>query len=372
LTDEQRQYSADFHRAMVEPFTDNRSWYRLLRAANASWGQVFRRLKYLEEISVGCCDIADQPPPTYTHTFVLQHGKDVVTEPHPPFVQDPTVNMAWASSVVVKTAPPTVRRLRLSMANMDNFNSFATVNRLLSLSYKGFPEISNMRTTSLSLTLRGISGTHGQRDWHGDTGSACTARYWKNTLNKLANLQHLELRNEMSLNDDLMFSDMEMSDSRACILDWIMPGLVLQQLRTLRLRHFLLDTATIETTFAGHWPRLERITLDEVLLMMQREDSIKFQDIHVDHLQGKSWLDFCRALVENQPGLHIVLDRPTSNVNNVDDYRLHPKYLKQLSELPRVDVVAQGPYSSLIRSPKDDSQDTQEQPLLPCVPTSIP
>jgi len=103
---------------MVEPFTDNRSWYRLLRAANDSWSLVFRRFKHLEKISVGCCEILDQPSPTYTHTFVLQHGRDVLSEPYPPYIEDAAVNMGWASSIVLNAAPPTVRYLKLSMANM--------------------------------------------------------------------------------------------------------------------------------------------------------------------------------------------------------------------------------------------------------------
>ncbi|KAH7095106.1 hypothetical protein FB567DRAFT_586436 [Paraphoma chrysanthemicola] len=371
LNQEQRQYNADYHRAMVEPFTDNRSWYRLLRAADASWGQIFRRLKSLEEISVGCCDIVDQPPPTYTHTFIRQHGRDIINQPYPKFVEDATVNVAWASVLVVKAAPASVRRLQVSMANMDNFNSFATVNRLLGLSYQGFYELSK-DITRLSLTLSGIAGTHGSRDWHGETGSAFTARYWKSTLNKLANLQHLELQNDMSLNEDLMFSDMQMSDPKACILDWILPGLIVEQLRTLHLRHFLLDNATVETTFAGHWPLLEKLVFDEVLLMQREEEGINFRRNKIEHLLGKSWVDLCRALAESLPALRIILDRPTSNVNDVDDYRLHPTYLEQLSKLPQVHLIARGPYSQMVRSPNHDIQGVIEEPLLPSVPTATP
>jgi hypothetical protein len=80
---------------MVEPFTDNRSWYRLLRYAQSSWGQVCNRFRNLEGISVGCCEIVDQPWPTFTHTFVLQHGRNVVYEPNPIYLEDSAVNMAW-------------------------------------------------------------------------------------------------------------------------------------------------------------------------------------------------------------------------------------------------------------------------------------
>ncbi|KAF2025530.1 hypothetical protein EK21DRAFT_76197, partial [Setomelanomma holmii] len=37
-------------------------------------------------------------------------------------------------------------------------------------------QIPNMQVTRLLLTIQGIAGTHGNCDWHGDTGSAGTAR----------------------------------------------------------------------------------------------------------------------------------------------------------------------------------------------------
>jgi hypothetical protein len=85
----------------------------------------------------------------------------------PPFLQDDAANIGWASSIVLKTAPSTVRSLRLGLANLDNFNSFSTVNRVLSLGYR-WPHIRpdlELEVTRLSLTLRGIAGTHGSQIW---------------------------------------------------------------------------------------------------------------------------------------------------------------------------------------------------------------
>jgi hypothetical protein len=116
---------------MVEPFTNSRSWYRLVSAVGTSLGRVFKQYPNLEAISVASSKIVDHPSPTVTYAFILCHGKSVIWEPGPPFVQDDTVNTAWASLVVLRTMPPTIRSLRLSLANMDNFHSFSTVNRLI-------------------------------------------------------------------------------------------------------------------------------------------------------------------------------------------------------------------------------------------------
>jgi hypothetical protein len=343
MTEEQLQYAGEYHRAMVEPFTDNRSWYRLLRSANISWGQIFGRFPNLEEISVGCCEIVDQPSPTCTNTFVRQHGKGVIDEPNPPFFSDATINMAWASTMVIRTAPLHVRRLRLSMANMDNYNSFATINRLQSLSYRQPFDTRILRTTRLTLTLRGVAGTHGSKDWHGETGSAGSVRHWRSLLNSLRELQHLELHNGLSSDDRLPFSDGEASESGACILDWILPGLILTQLRTLRLCAFPLDTATIQTTFAGQWPCLEELIFDDILLVLNRKEGSGLELDEVGHLQGKSWLETCCALSQKYTKTRITLSRPSSIICDAGYSSLHPKYIKELNGLSGVVLVTGAP-----------------------------
>lgn len=339
MSDEARQYCSDYHRAMVEPFTDNRSWYRLLQAADASWGPVFKGFPNLEEISVGCCEIVDHPPPTSTYTFILRHGKSVIDEPHPPFVEDSTVNRAWASSIVLRTAPPTVRSLQLSMANIDNFNSFATVNRLLSLSYRVPGQRLFRGVTRLSLTVRGIAGAHGNRDWHGDTGSAGAARHWTTMLNSLPDLQSLELYNALRTDAQLHFSDEDLSSSVECILDWILPNLVLKQLRTLRLSKFHLNQDTMRKTLGGQFPSLQYLELSDIILLMMSNDASSDVADHVRHKSGQSWLHICRAVLEDRPGLQIAVNRPTSNLNGFGfDEALSPVYVEKISHLPGVHV----------------------------------
>jgi hypothetical protein len=345
MTDDQLQYCSNYHRAMVEPFTDNRSWYRLQREASLSWGEIFGRFSNLEIISVGCCRIVDQPSPTSTHTFLLQHGKTVIHEPSPSFVDDATVNMAWASSMVIRTAPTHVQELRLSLANMDNFNSFATINRLQSFSFRKPFNVRIMKTTRMRLALRGINGTHGSKDWTGDTGSAGSVRHWKTMLNSLEALQHLELYNVLSSSDLLPFSRMELSDQQASILDWILPDLRLKHLRTLRLcGGLLLDADTILNALSGHWPSLERLTIEDASLMLRDNDKTNTRALWPNHLEGESWLYICRTLISRYPGVYIHLNRVSSNYDDTHEHVVHPKYVNEIRGLPGVEIDPGEPY----------------------------
>ncbi|KAF1843830.1 uncharacterized protein K460DRAFT_368690 [Cucurbitaria berberidis CBS 394.84] len=360
MNDEQQEYCLNYHRAMVEPFTNNRRWQQLFRTANATWAQLFARFTHLDEISVKCCERVDQPRPTYTHTFVLQYGKFIHEDEHPKYVEDSTVNIAWASSVICRSAPPTVRSLRLSMANMDNLSSIATVNRLLSLSYRQ-PNVIRypIRITRLSLSLRGVAGVHGNRDWKGDTGSAGSVRFWKGVLNTSHGLQHLELRNSLTMNEDIRFSNLENSDSKACVLAWLLPGLAVSQLRTLRLCDFMLEKAVVQPTFSGHWPRLEALILDDIQLLLREEkEGIDAALVRFEHLRGQSWMEVCRTLSKENPGLRIKLNRPVSNMDDFEGHRLHPTYVEKIQSIPSVQLDTYG-YGSLVKLPNDELYSAQ-------------
>lgn len=371
MSDKQKEYCGDYYRAMVEPFTDNRSWYRLLRTAESAWRRVFQKFVGLERISVGCCNIVDHPSPTCTYTFVFNHGRSVIEEPDPPFIEDSAVNLAWASCMVMRAAPANVQSLRLSLANMDNFNSFATINRLLGISYKSYSVSHTLKMTRICLTLQGIRGTHGSRNWAGDTGSAAVVRYWKGMLNKAYCLQHLELRNELAVSNELQFSNLERTDLHGTIIDWLLPDLSLPQLRTLRLCDFLLDENLIHKTLSGKWPRLEQIILDDIQLMMRDENGQNLTPEHIAHLQGQLWLDICRKLTEEKQGLRIALNRPVANVYDVVDFRLHPRYVQQIEQLPGVKIDMRGPFGALVKPPKEESDSASAEPMLPNAPTTL-
>lgn len=323
---------------MIEPFSDNRSWYRLLRCADRSWGQVFRRFPKLEAISVGCCEIVDHPAPTYTHTFVLEHGRDVMSELHPPYAQDSAVNMAWASSIVLKAAPPWVRHFQLSMANTDNFNTFATVNRLLTMIQRWSiqPQLANI--TSLCLNIRGIAGTHGSSDWAGETGSAGSVRHWTKALNSVPELRHLELRDEMEVDSALRFSGNDMSDLEASVLEWILPELTLKRLRTLRLSRFSFDKTKVLDMFPDIWPCLETLILEDITLIMRDAQDTIASEEHQAHLEGASWVDACRWLVGDRGMPHVRVIRPTMRIHGLKTFMFSDGHWESITELPHVDV----------------------------------
>lgn len=175
------------------PFTNPANWKSLQTIASTSWKQLFARFRNLEELSVSCCQIVDMPPPTDTNAFVRQHGPRVVEEINPPWVEDSNVNMSWVSSLVYRTAPAFVQRLRLSMANIDNVNPGATVNILERLSYPtSINDFQLMHTARLELTLRGIAGVHvGESSvWIGTSFSGST---WCGIISCLPKLQHLKV-----------------------------------------------------------------------------------------------------------------------------------------------------------------------------------
>lgn len=334
----QHRYCDEYYNAMVEPFTDNRRWYKLLHAANSTWCRIFFKFENLESISVGCCERVDQPRPTCTNTFVLEHGRSVIEDVQPPFVEDATVNMGWASAIIFRVAPSTVQSLQLSMANLDNFNTVATVNRLLSLSYRNLHPGYMHNVTRLSLTLGGVTGVHGAQDWSGDTGSAGLVRHWKKELNSMRCLQHLELRDASNL-ENVPFSDLENTDLCATILDWLLPDLILDQLRTLRLCNFLLNRATVETTLSGYWPQLENLILEDIQLFLRRDETTGYGERYLQCVQGRSWLETCRALASKLP-CRIFLIRPVSILVGAEEYELESSYVEQIRQLPSVTLEA--------------------------------
>ncbi|KAF2800832.1 hypothetical protein K505DRAFT_263185 [Melanomma pulvis-pyrius CBS 109.77] len=347
MSDSQRQYCSKYHRAMVHPFTDNRRWYSLLSLARDSWREIFLHFPNLERISVGVCERSDHPAPTYTNAFITRYGKNVVEEVEPAFREDSTVNPAWASSIVLSSAPPSVKSLRLSMANLDNLNSFATVNRLLSFGYykSGYLLSRPLNyITQATLDLRGPKGTHGTRIWLGDTGSAGMVKYWRKVLISMQSLTDLEIRFDVHAKE-VGFTDMAESDPKGCILDWLLSELELRRLTKLRFRYFLINRDSFAKIFASasNWSNLKVLVLEEIRLIMDAElESQDNRQEHLDHIQGEAWLSTCQVLSDTLPGIEIELNRPVSNINGQRDYKIHPKYVKKFQQLHNVRLDLSG------------------------------
>ncbi|KAF2466686.1 uncharacterized protein BDR25DRAFT_345296 [Lindgomyces ingoldianus] len=360
FTKEQRQYCSDYHQAMVEPFTDSRRWLQLLSYARHLFPRIFGYFLNLETISVGICGRTEHPASTYTNLFVTQYGEGVINDVHPLYVEDPNANLAWASAVVLQSAPPSVKALHLSMANLDNLNSFATVNRLLSICYKNAKTLNRRPTkaiTSLTLDLRGIEGVHGHRDWNGDTGTAGMVRYWKHALGSLPSLATLDLRAD-NLDHDLNFSGLDDTDNKGCILEWLFAGLPLSNLKTLSVRYFLLHEETIPKIYDG-WPILKTLHLEEVRLMSIEEPEGESRPEHLRIIQGFAWLELCRWLEGTRPTIDIELNRPVSNINNFKDWVLHKNVIEKLSSLPNVKMLkTSGDYKACVSLPRDKLEDS--------------
>ncbi|ORY12763.1 hypothetical protein BCR34DRAFT_663666 [Clohesyomyces aquaticus] len=356
FTDEQRQYCSDYHRAMVEPFTDSRRWLQLLSYARQSFPRIFGYFPNLETIAVGVCKRTEHPNSTFTNLFVTQHGKQVIEDAHPYFTEDPNANLAWASAIALQSAPSSVKSLKLSIANLDNLNSFATVNRLLSICYKSAKTQTRQPTksiTSLTLDFRGIEGTHGDQAWNGDTGSAGMVRYWKYVLGSLPNLTSLDISGK-DLGHDLAFSSLEETNNNGCLLEWLFNGLRLVSLKSLFFRHFLIEKGTIPKV-CEEWPTLETLHLEEIRLLSIEDPQGESRPHHLDIIQGSAWLEMCTFLQGERPEIVVEVIRPISTINNFKDWRLHKKIIKKLCDLPNVkSLVTDGEYyCPNVNAPRD-------------------
>jgi hypothetical protein len=366
LTRVARSYCENYHRALVEPFVENRRWYMLLRNAQASWPDIFRSFPNLEEIGVGCCERIRHPSCTYTNVFVARHGNDVLSEVEPLYAEDSTVNMGWASAVVLASAPSSVRSLQLSIANFDNFNSFATVNRLLSIVYRDtmfLTEDPPLNITKLSITLRGIDGVHGQPEWSSDTGSAGLLRYWEKVISSLVGLKHLEFRQDMNSDPNLAFTSGENTKPMGNVVVSVLSQINHPRLETLQLHDFKIASTTLSNLFQDtdfiRSPCLQTVLLDNIRLSLYTaldEDLDDGRQSYLAHTQGMGWMNTCNCIARSLPGVTTVLKNPSSNIGLYmeKNCRLNPTFTEQIRGLPRVTLDNTSYYTAPVRqAPKN-------------------
>ncbi|KAF2121798.1 hypothetical protein BDV96DRAFT_639883 [Lophiotrema nucula] len=356
MNNEQQDYCANYHRALVEPFTDNRRWYKLLSSAIQTWPQIFNQFPNVNDLSVGICERDEHPWGTSTHQFVCQYGPTVLSHPDPKFVEDPTANLAWASSIILQAAPHTVKTLGLSAANLDSLNSFSTVNRLLSMVYSrntflDGPHLDGI--TSLTLDVRGVEGTHGSKDWHGDTGSIGMARYWTRVLKAMKNLKYLDIQD--ILYPDCSFTEGEESYTYACVLEWILPAIDFPKLETLRLRDSLVSRETLPKLLSRKMPSLKSVVLDEVHILLPETIEDEGGEAEESSLfKGQTWLEACQWLTSHFPGVEVHLVRPlmtlykrTDSPQNVPR-RLHSDWIRCIAKVKGVTLVSTGEYRNVV------------------------
>ncbi|KAF2000456.1 hypothetical protein P154DRAFT_620263 [Amniculicola lignicola CBS 123094] len=375
------EYFLNYHKALVEPFTSNNRWYALKSASRDMWYQTFRRFPNLEHISVGICKRNEHPSPTYTNTFVSQYGKDVIMNEEPMFVEDCTTNLAWASSSSLLRFPETVKSLHLHMANLDNLNTFATVNRLLNTCY-GDPMVPTVRPhlaqiTKLVLDIQGAEGVHGRASWPRNTGSAGAVRYWKKVLTCMKNLTHLDIR-QIAASNDVTFTDNEQTDLKSSILQWLLPDWThLEGLRHLALRYFKIDRDSISKILSSEMSQLTSLCLSEISLTWDEEDGYtNWGPQHLDHLQGQTWITTCQWLSTNLNLENIEIVRPLSNINTGNSYIMHPKVFDQVRAIPNVTLDTSGSLRRVVgfapreTMPKDPVPPLEDSYILelPAVP----
>lgn len=342
MTDHQRRYCRQYHRAMVEPFINNQRWTQLMISAGDTWRYILAKFDNLETIEVASCERTNQPWGTSTHSFVLEHGKSVLNEESPAYVEDDTINKGWASALLLTQLPTqNLRACSLTWAQTDNLNSFATVNRLLTSSYEMGINVHNS-LTHLDLTLEGVYGTHGSRDWHGNTGTAGGVRFWKRAINAMTNLQSLTLRDDLSHDEDKMFTSQEMTDAHGHPMEWLLHGIINKSLRTLRLEDLELNHWGVDAMLTTIPAALTTLVLVDCVLVDRKDDdeSINRNAFAERHILGYTWEQLCNRHVSCCPERLLRLVRPVSNSQGHRNYCLHATVVEQIVRYyrPRVSL----------------------------------
>jgi hypothetical protein len=204
---------------------------------------------------------------------------------------------------------------------------------------------------SLTLDMGGLKGTHGKiHEHHTSICSAGMVSHWRSLLTCMSSLTHLDIRFDRS-SEGVDWAEGPSTDKKGRILDWLLStrDIVFEHVTHLCFYGFLINRDTLCTpkVFASReqWPSLKHLTLDEIRLMWNQEPvGVDTDQVHLDHLQGDSWLRVCQHITDTLPGIEIEVHRPVSNINDDNDFKIHQKYNDILSQMLNVNVEVQGLY----------------------------
>ena len=274
---------------MVEPFIKSRCWFDLFSQTQHVCMQVFCRLPKLEHVEIGICERVDHPNPTLTNAFIKRWGRDVITHENPACVEDPIMNLAWASSVITHTIPGKVKSLHLSAANLNGLSGF--MYDRFSISHN--PARNLLSVTNLTLDIRGVRGTHSRLNWKAtSTGTSEMVRYWAKTINSLPKLVHLQLNGNFG---NVIVHD---EDLIGCTLSWLLPR-VKRPLQSLSLRNFSMGGETLLDCLSAFKSSLKSLVLDGIVMF------------GIDYYEKPApWLRLATWLKDHMQGTRIRVDHP--------------------------------------------------------------
>lgn len=274
---------------MVEPFMESYYWLNLLTQAKHVCMQVFRQLPKLEHVEVGICERIDHPDPTTTNTFIKRWGRDVITHENPAYVEDPIMNLAWASSVIIQTVPGKVKSLHLSASNLREFDWFV----YSQYSIPSNPARNPFSVTNLTLDIRGVQGIHSRPDW-GTTPHSTSKMvgYWAKTINSLPKLVHLQLNGKFG---NVIENHKDMID---WALGWLLPA-VKRPLQSLSLRNFGMNVDTLLGYLPTFKSSLKSLVLDGIVML-----DCEYEE------EEAPWLTLATWVKDHMQGTRIRVDHP--------------------------------------------------------------
>lgn len=286
---------------MVEPFLKTRCLFGLISQAQHACMQVFRQLPKLEHVEVGICKRIDHPDTTTTNTFIKRWGRDVITHENPACVEDPTMNLAWASGVIIQTISGKVKSLHLSAANLVELSRLTYEQH--NIPYN--PTRNLLFVTNLTLDIRGIHGTHhSMPDWYAvPRATTKMVEYWAKTINSMPKLVHLQLNGKfgsvINIHQDHIGYALGRLLSR-----------VKRPLQSLSLHNFDMNVYHLLGYLPAFKSSLKSLVLDRILML------------YCDDIEEEPWLTLATWAEDHMQGTRITANYPCNNMVRVSKFSL--------------------------------------------------
>lgn len=272
-------------------------WFLLFNHAASVSTETLHLLPNLDYVEAGICERENLPSPTMTQRFIRKYGADIVNAADPPYEISRIPNVACLSSVLVRIAPPGVKEVRVSGANLSDLREWATINRLLSFSYDLPTHLYQERIERLTLDVRGAAGIQSRTQAGLAIGSPGMCKHWRDVISMLPALKHLRLNGHWSQGLDTHATDPSRLHRRprSCLLSLLLSEttpLGSSALESLYLDNFVVDHSTLEKFVSNFAGTLKRLVFSNLTLKCPA---------------NRSWKDFMEALRETAPEVESTL-----------------------------------------------------------------